>query len=96
MMIRMMMITTMMIHMMMTTTDDDSYDDYDYDDAYDDSYDDDYDYDDTDDLYDSDHTGAAFGIHVNESVSELPEDIDTISCSYELSICKPGKPAVKA
>ena len=68
---------------------DDSYDDYDYDDAYDDSYDDDYDYDDTDDLYDSDHTGAAFGIHVNESVSELPEDIDTISCSYELSFANP-------
>lgn len=68
---------------------DDSYDDYDYDDAYDDSYDDDYDYDDTDDLYDLDHTGAAFGIHVNESVSELPEDIDTISCSYELSFANP-------
>lgn len=68
---------------------DDSYDDYDYDDAYDDSYDDDYDYDGTDDLYDSDHTGAAFGIHVNESVSELPEDIDTISCSYELSFANP-------
>mgnify|MGYP007084597896 CR=1 FL=1 len=58
-------------------------------DEYDDSYDDDYDYDDTDDLYDSDHTGAAFGIHVNESVSELPEDIDTISCSYELSFANP-------
>ncbi len=68
---------------------DDSYDDYDYDDAYDDSYDDDYDYNGTDDLYDSDHTGAAFGIHVNESVSELPEDIDTISCSYELSFANP-------
>ena len=69
---------------------DDSYDDdYDYDDAYDDAYDDDYDYDGTDDLYDSDHTGAAFGIHVNESVSELPEDIDTISCSYELSFANP-------
>ena len=68
---------------------DDSYDDYDYDDAYDDSYDDDYDYDDTDDLYDLDHTGAAFGIHVNESVSELPEDIDTISCSYELAFANP-------
>ena len=69
---------------------DDSYDDdYDYNDAYDDSYDDDYDYDDTDDLYDSDHTGAAFGIHVNESVSELPKDIDTISCSYELSFANP-------
>lgn len=81
---------------------DDAYDDdYDYDDAYDDSYDDDYDYDyddayddnydydDTDDLYDLDHTGAAFGIHVNESVSELPEDIDTISCSYELSFANP-------
>lgn len=40
-------------------------------------------------LYDSDHTGAAFGIHVNESVSELPEDIDTISCSYELSFANP-------
>lgn len=64
---------------------DDSYDDYDYDDAYDD----DYDYNGTDDLYDSDHTGAAFGIHVNESVSELPEDIDTISCSYELSFANP-------
>ncbi len=69
--------------------DDAHDDDYDYDDAYDDSYDDDYDYDDTDDLYDSDHTGAAFGIHVNESVSELPEDIDTISCSYELSFANP-------
>ena len=68
---------------------DDSYDDYDYDDAYDDSYDDDYDYNGTDDLYDSDHTGAAFGIHVNESVSELPKDIDTISCSYELSFANP-------
>ena len=75
---------------------DDSYDDdYDYDDAYDDdydyddAYDDDYDYDDTDDLYDSDHTGAAFGIHVNESVSELPKDIDTISCSYELAFANP-------
>ena len=75
---------------------DDSYDDdYDYDDAYDDDYDyddahdDDYDYDDMDDLYDSDHTGAAFGIHVNESVSELPEDIDTLSCSYELSFANP-------
>ena len=75
---------------------DDSYDDdYDYDDAYDDDYDyddahdDDHDYDDTDDLYDSDHTGAAFGIHVNESVSELPKDIDTISCSYELAFANP-------
>ena len=75
---------------------DDSYDDdYDYDDAYDDDYDyddahdDDYDYDDMDDLYDSDHTGAAFGIHVNESVSELPKDIDTISCSYELAFANP-------
>ena len=75
---------------------DDSYDDdYDYDDAYDDdydyddAYDDDYDYDDMDDLYDSDHTGAAFGIHVNESVSELPKDIDTISCSYELAFANP-------
>ena len=75
---------------------DDAYDDdYDYDDAYDDdydyddAYDDDYDYDDTDDLYDSDRTGAAFGIHVNESVSELPEDIDTISCSYELAFANP-------
>lgn len=79
---------------------DDAYDDdYDYDDAYDDSYDDDYDYDDsydddydyddTDDLYDLDHTGAAFGIHVNESVSELPKDIDTISCSYELAFANP-------
>ena len=75
---------------------DDAYDDdYDYDDAYDDDYDyddahdDDHDYDDTDDLYDSDHTGAAFGIHVNESVSELPEDIDTISCSYELAFANP-------
>lgn len=64
---------------------DDSYDDYDYDDAYDN----DYDYDGTDDLYDLDHTGAAFGIHVNESVSELPKDIDTISCSYELSFANP-------
>ena len=75
---------------------DDAYDDdYDYDDAYDDDYDyddahdDDHDYDDTDDLYDSDHTGAAFGIHVNESVSELPKDIDTISCSYELAFANP-------
>ena len=68
---------------------DDSYDDYDYDDAYDDAYDNDYDYDGTDDLYDLDHTGAAFGIHVNESVSELPKDIDTISCSYELSFANP-------
>ena len=82
---------------------DDAYPDYDYDDAYDDdydyddAYDDDYDYDDaydddydnTDDLYDSDHTEAAFGIHVNESVSELPEDIDTISCSYELAFANP-------
>ena len=75
---------------------DDSYDDdYDYDDSYDDDYDyddahdDDYDYDDMDDLYDSDHTGAAFGIHVNESVSELPKDIDTISCSYELAFANP-------
>ena len=77
---------------------DDAYDDdYDYDDAYDDdydydyddAYDDDYDYDDTDDLYDSNHTGAAFGIHVNESVSELPKDIDTISCSYELAFANP-------
>ena len=42
-----------------------------------------------DDLYDSDHTGAAFGIHVNESVSELPKDIDTISCSYELAFANP-------
>ena len=58
-------------------------------DEYDDSYDDDYDYDDTDDLYDLDHTGAAFDIHVNESVSELPKDIDTISCSYELSFANP-------
>ena len=69
---------------------DDSYDDdYDYDDSYDDAYDNDYDYDGTDDLYDLDHTGAAFGIHVNESVSELPKDIDTISCSYELSFANP-------
>ena len=74
---------------------DDAYDDdYDYDDAYDDydyddAHDDDHDYDDTDDLYDSDHTGAAFGIHVNESVSELPKDIDTISCSYELAFANP-------
>ena len=75
---------------------DDAYDDdYDYDDAhdddhdYDDTHDDDHDYDDTDDLYDSDHTGAAFGIHVNESVSELPKDIDTISCSYELAFANP-------
>ena len=75
---------------------DDAYDDdYDYDDAYDDdydyddAYDDDYDYDDTDYLYDSDRTGAAFGIHVNESVSELPKDIDTISCSYELAFANP-------
>ena len=79
-------------------TYDDAYDDYAYDDSddfnvddTDDQHDTD-DYDDADDRYDSgdsDDTGAAFGIHVDSAVSELPDDIDTVSCSYELAFANP-------
>ena len=68
--------------------------DDDTDDRYDDADDrhDTDDYDDADDLYDSgdsDDTGAAFGIHVDSSVSELPDDINTVSCTYELAFANP-------
>lgn len=79
-------------------TYNDAYDDYAYDDSddfdvddTDDQHDTD-DYDDADDRYDSgdsDDTGAAFGIHVDSAVSELPDDIDTVSCSYELAFANP-------
>lgn len=66
----------------------------------DDLYDDDDDRNDMDDLYDDDardethdfdfqNQTASFSIGVNESVSDLPKDVDTVSCSYELAFANP-------
>lgn len=69
---------------------DDRYDSGDYDDAND-RHDTDG-YDDADEQYDSDdsdNTGTDFGIHVDSAISELSDDIDTVSCTYELAFANP-------